>query len=211
MKIIKKVDRLEVKRAFVTTFYFRKHGIALQQNGGRVPPRSQYLKILKTVKKQVGKLNEAGADKHIIGKNGGWNQKRLAAYNTAHWFLAEVSPKELGVWRKAGGLPKIWTNTNLIGTAHFVKEALKENSKLLKSRAKRAIPAIIEFKKIMQKEKILYPIAFEANQGTTGRRWLVRTKFDLDDGSMRTIAYALSGDEKIRLYVGIMPERARRK
>ncbi len=49
----------------------------------------------------ASKLNEKQLDRIIVNEF----RKRAEAYNNSEWYLARASTKELGVWRRAGGLP----------------------------------------------------------------------------------------------------------
>ena len=197
MKLIKKVNALEVKRCFAITHFMRKFGIARKSD--LVPPtRKKYLTVLKKSKHAVENLNESQLNK-IVGEY----KKRLHAYNAVQWHIGEVGIKETGVWKGAGGLPISWTKDSLFDTAKKVKEALQKDSEEIQRRSKRAIPAIIKFKSIMKKEKYLFPIVFESGVGTNIRRGLPKNKLNIDDGSMRGIAYTISGDKKIKAYIGV--------
>lgn len=120
MKLIKKVSRVEVKRAFVKTYLLRKFGIA-RKNKKVIPYETAYLIANKKANTILKKMSEKELDKYI----GKW-KKRLNAYEKADWYIGEVSTTEVGVWRKAGGLPHAWTNHSLAYTAKMVKNALKK-------------------------------------------------------------------------------------
>jgi hypothetical protein len=117
---------------------------------------------------------------------------------------------EIGVWKKAGDLPLSWTNGSLKNTADKVRDALKENKKMLKKRARRAIRNMLETNiGILQSEKYLLPIIFKGGTGTCGRRGLKRVmRGDIDDGCMRSIALAVHGAKAIRAYIGF-PKKVR--
>lgn len=198
MKLLKKVSRIEVKRCFVMTHYMKKFGVARKRDS-KLPSRNQYLDAIKKSKKSVNSLNEKQLDKIIAGEY----KKRLRAYNAVEWYRGEVSIKEVGVWKGAGGLPVSWTNGSLFDTAKRVKEGLNKNSKEIRKRAKKAIPSILEFANILKKEKYLSPIIFENGVGTNGRKRLAKQRGEIDDGCMRSIAFAISGDKKIKAYIGV--------
>ena len=129
--------------------------------------------------------------------------KRLLAYNRTQWYLATAQTSELGVWKGAGGLSKAWTRGSLKDTARFVSHALRSDITLLKHRSRGAIPGIIKKSlAVIQKEKYLLPIAFKSGTGTNGRKGLKKMKGDIDDGCMRSVALAVSGKKKIKLYFG---------
>lgn len=120
-----------------------------------------------------------------------------------------MSPSELGVWTRAGGLPLRWTNKSLAETAEKVTRGFKRKSKSIKRRPKHAIPSILKIKDhLEQKEKYLYPIVFKTDTGTKGRKRLKKKmKGDIDDGCMRSIAMAMSGRKSITVYFGIPKEK----
>lgn len=43
----------------------------------------------------------------------------------------------------------------------------------------------------------------ERKISTVSRKRLVKMPWDLDDGNMRSIAFAINGDKTIRAYVGV--------
>jgi transposase len=131
--------------------------------------------------------------------------KRIKSYNNSTWFLVEIRPNELGVWHRAGQLPLSWTNGSLAETAKKVAKGFEMKSKLIKRRPKYAIPNILKIKThTEQKEKYLYPIVFKTDTGTQGRKRLkTKTKGDIDDGCMRSIALAINGSKTIKVYYGV--------
>jgi hypothetical protein len=186
MKLLKKVDRLEIKRCFVMTHFIRKFGVA-KKNSPDIPSQQKYLVALEKSKKSINKLSEKQLDR-IIGKY----KKRLRAYNKMQWYVGEVSTKDVGAWRGAGGLPISWTHDSLFHTAQKVRKALKDGDKKIK------------LKNVIKKDEYLFPVMFEGDTGTRGRRKSVaKQKWDLDDGNMRAIAFAVSGDKKLKGYVGV--------
>ncbi|MEI6280873.1 MAG: hypothetical protein WCP17_02650 [bacterium] len=199
MKILKKVKGIEVKRAFVVAdFVSAKKD--MRKHLGFVS-KDLFIGKLKNAKKKVNKLKEFQLDKIIKSEY----KKRLVAYDNSKWFIGEVKINEVGVWKKAGGLPLPWTNTSLFETAKKVKYALKNNSKILKKRSRYSIPNMLKTNvHLLQKEKYLFPIIFESGTGTRGRRGLKKqTKYDIDDGCMRSVALAVSGLKIIKVYIGL--------
>lgn len=202
MKILKKVAKIEVKRTYIIANHItdRKHAGNNHKFLKRVSIE-EFNKKLDKAKKEVLKLKENNLDKLI---NPNW-PKRINSYNNSEWFLAEVSPKEIGVWNRAGNLPLRWTNKSLFETAEKVKRAFKRKSKFLKRRPREVIPSILKIEDhLTQKEKYLYPIVFKTDTGTQGRRLLKKKmKGDIDDGCMRSIAMAMSGKDRILVYFGM--------
>jgi len=215
MHKISKVEALDVKRCFVISqlikrqnfknyftivflFLFRKgymKNVSLEDFNGR----------LKNAKEIVLGMKESELDKILKTE---W-KKRLVTYNKSDWYLAEVSPNETGVWRRAGELPLEWTNGSLSETAQKVKYALDTNSKKFnKNRAKYTIQNMLKTNVgQLQNEKYLFPIMFQGGFGTRGRKRLKRQmKYDIDDGCMRSIALTISGVESIKAYVGFPKE-----
>lgn len=74
-----------------------------------------------------------------------------------------------------------------------------------KIRAAKAVKGILETNiDLIQDEKYLYPIVFKEGTGTNGRKGLKKKmKGDIDDGCMRSIALAINGAKKIKVYFGV--------
>ncbi len=198
IKLIKKVEPIVVKRAFIIGD-FVSHQKYLRKHMGEVMP-AEYAKRVAHAKEVILELPEIMLDMILKGE---W-KRRFDAYNKADWYVAAAPIEDLGVWRKAGGLPLPWTRGSLKDTAESVKHALKHNPKKLTARSFTAIPGIIKTSlSVVQKEKYLLPIAFKGGTGTKGRRGLPLMKGDLDDGCMRSVALAVSGKKKIKIYFGI--------
>ncbi len=201
MKLLRKISRREVKRCFVVG----KLCAARRQRGHmkRVESEKHYLKLVTRVRSRVLGMNEATLDKII----GGEYQKRLDSYNSADWYIAEASTSEIGVWNRAGELPLRWTNRSLAETAVKVRRALnrRHGFKHRHIRAAHAIPGILKTSiGVIQGEAYLLPIVFKCDTGTQGR-WRLKKKMkgDIDDGCMRSIALAVRGAKKIRIYFGL--------
>lgn len=198
MNILRKVRPIEVKRAFVMS---QKMRFSRRKMKKYLPKLTEveFLRKLRQAKTATNKFTEKRLDKIIADEY----QKRADAYNNANWYRATVSTSEVGVWRRAGGLPSQWTCCSLSQTALRVKNGLERNSKLIRARSKRAIPRIMELADIVRKEKYLSPIVFMGGTGTCGRKWCKRRmKGDIDDGCMRSIALALRGYKKLVVYFG---------
>ena len=193
----KKVSAKEVKRAFVIAQLIRRPKGRKHYLG----PISlkEFEKRLKNAKSYALKLSETRLD-IIIGKE---YKRRLRAYNDTQWYIGTVRPTEVGVWRKAGGLPKAWTRGSLQQTATKVKRASRTNPKLIKKRARHSIQYMLNTNvSELQKEKYLWPIVFKKGHGTRGRRGLLQMQGDIDDGCMRSIALTINGAKSIRVYIG---------
>ena len=198
MKLISKIPTIEVKRVFVAS---QKLKLSRKKGTKYLPQLShkEFLDKLSRAKEYANKLSEKQLDKMIHDE---W-PRRIKAYNNAIWYGATVSPAELGVWRRAGGLPPKWTCRSLAETANYVKIGLADKHKHIKARSKRAIPRIMEFVDIISKDKYMYPIVFKSGTGTNGRRWCKnKVRGDIDDGCMRSIALTISGYKKLNIYFG---------
>lgn len=202
MQILKKVPTIEVKRTFVVADHItQRKNLGNNKKYLKNISQKEFNEKIKNAKKVILKLAETDLDKMISPKY----VKRINAYNSSIWYLAKMTPDELGVWRRAGDLPLRWTNKSLAETAEKVMRGFKRKSKSIKKRPKHAIPSILKIKDhLNQKEKYLYPIVFKTDTGTGGRRRL-KTKMmgDIDDGCMRSIALAMSGKNSIIVYYGI--------
>lgn len=206
MRILRTVKTIEVKRAFaIANHLTQRKNLGNNRKFLKSLSEKEFKQKLRTAKKRILKVTEQTLDTLITPK---W-PKRLNAYNTSTWYVAEMHLSELGVWTRAGDLPLRWTNGSLEDTARNVKRGFSKGSKLLKKRPKHTIPNILEIKTHLdQKEKYLYPIVFKTDTGTGGRRRLIRKmKGDIDDGCMRSIALAISGRDPITVYFG-SPKRA---
>lgn len=188
MRLIEPVDRLEVKRCFV---------ISNKAKPGHFLTRRQFLMQLAQTKKEVLKFTERELDDRID------NPRRLYEYNKLKWYLASVSPKEIGVWRNAGGLPLIWTKKNLEETSKKVFRAIEEKDAMVstKNRAGFAVKGILQEEDVIEKEKYLYPIVLPG--GTVGREGLKKYGGDIDDGNMRSIALVGDGEDRLTVYIGL--------
>ena len=202
MKIIKSVSTIDVKRTFVIADHItQRKNLDNNRKFLKDIPEKEFKKRLVSVKKTILKLKEKDLDMLISPK---W-VKRINSYNNSKWFIAKMSPHELGVWHHAGNLPLRWTNRSLAETAEKMTRGLKRNSKSIKGRPKHAIPSILKIKShLEQKEKYLYPIVFKTDTGTQGRKRLKRKMAgDIDDGCMRSIAMAMIGRDPITVYFGV--------
>lgn len=198
MKILYKIRPIEVKRTFVISQKIRFSRGKSKKFQTKLS-KEFFLKKLKQAKTAVKKFSENQLDKIIAQKH----PKRARAYNKVEWYRAKVSTSEVGVWRRAGSLPAAWTCPSLAQTALKVKRGLEQNSHLIRARARRAIPAIMSLASIISKEKYFFPIIFMGGAGTRGRkRCGTKTKGDVDDGCMRSIAFAVLGYKELNVYLG---------
>ncbi len=202
MKILKRVAVIEVKRTFVIADGITdRKKLGNNQKFLKDISEKEFHTRLAITKKKVLQLAEKNLDTLISPTY----PKRIRAYNNSHWYIAKMSVDELGVWRRAGGLPLRWTNQSLAQTAQKMIRSLRRKSKSIKRRPKYSIPNILQIKSHLdQKEKYLYPIVFKTDTGTQGRKRLKRKMVgDIDDGCMRSIAMAMSGKQEIVVYFGV--------
>lgn len=162
--------------------------------------RQEFIKSLAVSKKKVIKMSEKSLD----GIIGGEYMKRLISYDASKWHMAELRPSELGVWKKAGDMPLLWTKGNLLDTAAYISKEIHHKAHK-KSRAARVIPSMLNSNiDIFSKERYLFPIVFKHGTGTNGRRGLKKPlKGDIDDGCMRSLARTLNGEKKMVVYFGV--------
>lgn len=196
---MKKVPAIEVKRCFVVSNLVRTP-IGRKRYLGTIT-QAEFHKRLAAAKKRVAGMNELQLNR-LISPN---YPRRLRSYNACQWYLHTFKTTELGVWRRAGGLPLAWTRGRLADTAKNVRTALRSDSKMLVQRSRHAIAGILATSAAdTQKEPYLLPIAFKTGMGTNGRLGLKsRVKADLDDGCMRSIALAVDGKKTIKVYYGV--------
>ena len=184
---MRKATSTEVKRCFVTANFARPPRQRRRYVGGL--PKEEFTERVVLARKRAAALSPRQLD-NIIAKE---YKRRLRAYDNSDWVLRTVRLNEVGVWRKAGELPHAWTTGSAVDTARHVRSHQPPDS------------ALRQFAKIAawtQREK-LYPIVFQHNTGTTGRRSLSRKLLGhLDDGCMRSIALALSGRKTVTVYFG---------
>lgn len=188
---MKKVPTIEVKRCFVTAGVMRPPRL-----GGRYVgtfPQEEFAARLRAAKKKVRAYSKRKLDSVIAAEY----KRRLNEYDKTAWYVTKMSLKDLGVWRRAGELPLPWTQGSVVDTARAVRQHMPPEAPLR------------VFAKVVgktQREKYLLPIVFRHKTGTPTRRGLPRVlKGDVDDGCMRSVALALSGRKKIRVYFGVPP------
>lgn len=195
MEIAARVDTIEVKRAFVVSQYFRKYGLGKKRYLPQLSPE-KFRERLVSIKRLVLGFPENKLDE-IIAKE---YKKRLRVYNKIKWHIGTISPDEVGVWKRAGGLPLSWTEGSLADTAKNVAQALKNKDSNIARRAKRALPRMTKHLEQIEKEKYFYPIVVPG--GMMGRKGLRKMKGDIDDGCMRSLALICNGRKGIKAFIG---------
>jgi hypothetical protein len=201
MKIVRAVPVIEVKRCYVISNLARPRKSVHKSPSAYV---RDFHHVLAQAKKKVLAYDERQVDQVVAAF---W-KKRLKAYNAMDWFIADISPHEVGLWRRAGDLPLAWTNRTLADTVDRVKASLtskRSHFSTQKIRAGRVVQSLLGTQvNELQHEKYLFPIAFKGGTGTKPRRYLrFKTAYDIDDGCMRSLALALNGASKIRMYLGL--------
>ncbi len=124
---------------------------------------------LRRAKHDTKKLSEKRLDVLLLKE---WKKgTRLHAYDDADaWYMGIADIREVGVWKRAGGLPKAWTNGPLTLTAKKVAGVLSKGGRM---RALRAIPRIIATSlSFVEKDPYLFPIVLTGGTGTMGRKGL---------------------------------------
>ena len=61
---------------------------------------------------------------------------------------------------------------------------------------------------IIKKEKYLLPILLPAGIIAKPRKGMQKTKFYIDDGNMRALAFTSTGDKKIKAFIGSFPKNS---
>ena len=205
MKLLKKVKSLEVKRCFVISNRFTSKKMrkdALKKHI-TTPAKETFSKNIAINKDAVLKLEEAALDLIISTEY----RKRLKVYDSVDWHIGFVVLSEVGLWKGAGGIPKTWTHGSLSDSAKKMSSELKKiDFRLSRSRARKVVSEIISLRTIIKKEKYLLPIILPGGTISTCRKGMLKMKGDIDDGCMRSLAFAINGDKKIKAYIGTKRE-----
>lgn len=196
MKLLKKIDRIVVKKCFVASQYIRKNNLEEKRYLPKLE-RDEFLKRLKQSKDFVAKIRENKLDKSISDES----IRRLNIYNNLEWYEGYVFPDEVGVWKGAGGMPIAWTRGNLSETAAFAKKDLASGGEKLSARSKRAIPRMTEHLDLIEKERYLFPVVVPSEK--EGRIGMKKLDWVFDDGNMRAVTLVISGRKKIKAFIGV--------
>lgn len=156
---------------------------------------------LAQTKKSIFHLTEDALDRTIAKEY----HKRLKVYDALEWYVGDVDIDEVKVWKGTGGLYATWTERcSLKETAEKLsRELLSGRSRLGRRRAMCVVPEIMQIKEILQNDPCLMPIIVPNGTYGTQRGGIRTIRWFLDDGCMRSLAYAVSGDAKIRAYIGM--------
>ena len=124
---------------------------------------------------------------------------RAARYANCNWYLQEIELADMGGWlgheHATGDLRREWCQGSVVDTAYEVskhKEMELRSIKKLKAMVP-IIDIILDF----------FPPILIAGGEIRKANDIKHLPFDVDDGSHRCIAAALSGKNAIRAYVGI--------
>ena len=120
-------------------------------------------------------------------------------YNELDWFFEQCSIDDLGVWYGAGELPLDWCIGSVRETTKHIKQAIHDK-RCFPGRAFENIPGIMKIIDVILNNELLAPIVVPG--GTWRKEPCLKMKGDIDDGSMRTIAFALAGHEEFKVYLG---------
>ena len=207
MKLLRKVPSIEAKRCFVLSQRFTSKKIRNKTilRGKQRVSSDSFVADIREQKKKVLTLNEKSLDKIIKSEY----ILRYKIYNDLEWYIGEVSTNEVCLWRWAGGLHRSWTERKtLYQTAQlFYKEFKKNTSRLKRVRAYSVVSEIISQKDIISQERYLLPIAVPTGSYKEHRAGIRTIPLFLDDGNMRSLAYAISGEKKIMMYVGVKKQK----
>ena len=130
-------------------------------------------------------------------------RSRVQEYNHLTWLWGAVSIDEIGVWPRAAGIPCELCLGSVRETASGIRkrggvEALPVGAD---NRAKENIPGIINVAEVISKERLLSVIGLAG--GIIRKPPHKRMRWDLDDGSVRSVAFALAGIESLNGFLGV--------
>jgi hypothetical protein len=166
-------------------------GLAEDQFGAR-------LVVLKT---QVERMSETDLDTELAIQPD-W---RITDYNTLVWAYGTVSIDRAGVWFLAGNLPEELCVGSIRDTANLLRsrgiESLPDGCK-----AKLVVPQMVRVAERIAAERLLAVIAVLGGRHRPSPP-CARMAWDLDDGSHRAIALALSGKTELNAYLGVPASR----
>ena len=130
---------------------------------------------------------------------------RAPVYDQLTWKWGTATIDEVGVWPMAGGLPA----DLCMGSARETATGIKKRGGIQAlpvpygdSRAKNNIPGMITIASVISKERLLSVIA---EVGGTHRPTppYLKQKWDLNDGSIRSVALALARMERLNAFFGV--------
>ena len=125
--------------------------------------------------------------------NGKIDEDRENLYTELNWTQGDVPLEELGIWDKAQGLPHKYCTGTVVETA----KKLTENP----------IGPVdkVMLLSLLPVDPTLDTIIIIDGNLRRGRENCEKTKYTIDDGCMRSLAYAIKGRRKIRAHIGKVP------
>ncbi len=130
----------------------------------------------------------------------GW---RAPVYDRLVWRWGTVSIDEVGVWPGAGGLPSSLCMGSVRETASEIANMGGAQALAVSGdpRARDSIAGMIAVASVISNERLLSVIAVAGGtyRPTPPHK---RMRWDLDDGSLRSIALTLAGIETLNAYFG---------
>jgi len=133
-------------------------------------------------------------EKHFSTHN--WDpvdSERRRLYRSLKWSIREVEIKEIGLWDSAQDLPHEWCRGDTLSTAESYRNSESHRGFYYdKVRMLSGLPV----------DYALDTVIVVDGRLRRGREDCFPVRWSVDDGCMRTLAYALDGRPKIGDYVG---------
>jgi len=186
-------------------------------------PRDQFIRLYREVYPDVAsfepeRVMELVYSPEKIGK--GPDKSRVWRFKNTAWTVRTIHIKNIGVWPSFGGTDNFTTSGNLPDTARKIKMILHGKVSEWPSTVKPHIPdkIIHSIYSIRHYADIIYrlfPIVLtEKGKATRRARENKKarerygfdysiTKYDIEDGDHRAVAFALMGIKKIKCFVGV--------
>jgi len=200
----RRVPSVEIKRAFLLAYYT---GLKFSKSGRNVS-RQELEDYSRRMHATLSNENEQQINDHIIDK------RRMTRYDSMEWSRGTANLSDLGPWPKMKDLDVSFTTGNVIETAQQIMTAQNGNipQGLLSclDSIQTHIDLIRPFFPLM-----LFPGGEIRNNEYN--IWAIakdeslchQFQYDIDDGSMRAVAYALAGLEDAPVYIGKYPTQAK--
>ncbi|MBA7491932.1 hypothetical protein ES702_02480 [subsurface metagenome] len=125
---------------------------------------------------------------------------RAEVYRSLEWELKNVSLSKLGVWDRAQGMPHRWCMGNVLETAEHYRKNKHHEGHYHKN---------VEALASMVPDIVLDTIIVVDGRTRRGREKSHPHKWNIDDGCMRALTYALRGFKNMKAYVGETMSRRR--
>lgn len=196
----KEISPIEVIRAFYISNELLSRIFNLSEK--RRAAKLNYL-----LREITGKANKL-SDKKLLKYDLDNYHPRYDNYFNSKWEKKEIDLKDCGPWPRVGGLPDRATRGSVVDAADYIKQYLKDKSKLtLKTSRVLYIEEMMKYAEEISKH---IPIIV-LEDGVIRHMKLIKLsqrekykkcKYDIDDGNHRVIALALLGKNKVNAYVG---------